>query len=164
MKKELTFGITFSIIAIALAIYFAGQYSGIKRSIQNNFSNPPLQPQSEPDTINGSSLITLSAQEVSKHAVPSDCWLIISGKVYNVSSFLSQHPGGSQAIINYCGQDATVAFATQGGRGSHSAFAQQLLNDFYLGDLNSSINRTQIQKTSTVVPSNFDGRRERKDD
>ncbi|KFP55816.1 Fatty acid desaturase 1, partial [Cathartes aura] len=38
-------------------------------------------------------------------------WLVIDRKVYDVSKFSKQHPGGSRVISHYAGQDATDAFA-----------------------------------------------------
>jgi len=35
-------------------------------------------------------------------------WLVIDRKVYDVSKFSKQHPGGSRVISHYAGQDATV--------------------------------------------------------
>merc|ERR1719188_1304598 len=51
-----------------------------------------------------------SAEEVAKHTVKGDCWVILHGKVLNVSNFLSQHPGGELAILTFGGKDATAEF------------------------------------------------------
>ncbi|XP_061199499.1 acyl-CoA (8-3)-desaturase-like [Neopsephotus bourkii] len=37
-------------------------------------------------------------------------WLVIDRKVYDVSKFSKRHPGGSQVLSHYAGQDATDAF------------------------------------------------------
>uniref|UniRef100_A0A7M4EU55 Fatty acid desaturase 1-like n=1 Tax=Crocodylus porosus TaxID=8502 RepID=A0A7M4EU55_CROPO len=37
-------------------------------------------------------------------------WLVINRKVYDISQFHRQHPGGSRVISHYAGQDATDAF------------------------------------------------------
>jgi len=34
--------------------------------------------------------------DVQKHNTSGDCWMILSGGVYNVTSYISQHPGGNQ--------------------------------------------------------------------
>lgn len=79
---------------------------------------------------------SFTAAEVASHNSPSNCWLIIHGNVYDVGSFLDQHPGGSDVIIPYCGKDATQAFETQGGRRStHSQSARQLLAQYQVGTL-----------------------------
>lgn len=52
----------------------------------------------------------LTYQEVENHNSKSDCWVIIHGKVYDVTDFLNQHPGGPAIIIKYAGKDATKAF------------------------------------------------------
>ena len=49
-------------------------------------------------------------EEVQKHNTKDDCWVIVNGQVLDVTSFLSDHPGGAQAIIAYAGRDATEQF------------------------------------------------------
>lgn len=51
-----------------------------------------------------------SMDEVSKHNKKSDCWVVLSGKVLDVTKFLSQHPGGELAILTFAGKDATAEF------------------------------------------------------
>ncbi len=81
----------------------------------------------------------LSSVEINKHNNPSDCWLLIQGKVYVVSDFLSRHPGGAGFITPYCGRDATQPFLTKAGKGSHSQEAYKLLGLIYIGDQNGKV-------------------------
>ncbi len=75
-----------------------------------------------------------TASQVASHNKPADCWLIISGTVYNITSFLDQHPAGADVILPYCGKDATNAFETQDRkRGTHSQTARKLLQGFEVG-------------------------------
>lgn len=78
-----------------------------------------------------------SLADVAKHNTSADCWIIVSNNVYAVTSFFSQHPGGAERIVPFCGRDATTAFLTQGGEGKHSAIADQQLAQFKVGSLNS---------------------------
>merc|ERR1712045_481866 len=48
--------------------------------------------------------------EVAKHTTKGDCWVVVAGQVLNVTSFLSQHPGGELAILTFAGKDATAEF------------------------------------------------------
>lgn len=49
-------------------------------------------------------------QEVQKHNQKNDCWVIIHNRVYDVTDFLPEHPGGPDIILKYAGKDATKAF------------------------------------------------------
>lgn len=52
----------------------------------------------------------LSGIEVAKHADRSSCWVIISGRAYDVTDFLDEHPGGANIILQYGGKDATEEY------------------------------------------------------
>merc|ERR1719284_1226541 len=49
-------------------------------------------------------------EEVQKHVTKSDCWVVLHNRVLNVTSFLSQHPGGDLAILAFAGKDASAEF------------------------------------------------------
>lgn len=40
-------------------------------------------------------------EEVSQHMKPSNCWVVVDGRVYNVTDFLVEHPGGDEILIKY---------------------------------------------------------------
>jgi peptidoglycan hydrolase-like protein with peptidoglycan-binding domain len=71
---------------------------------------------------------------VSAHASASNCWSIIDGNVYNLTSWVSQHPGGASFITGLCGGDGSSAF--HGYHGSKSSPASALAK-FKLGALGS---------------------------
>ncbi|KAI9903074.1 hypothetical protein N3K66_002426 [Trichothecium roseum] len=50
------------------------------------------------------------AAEVAKHNTPESCWVILYGNVYDVTDFLSEHPGGSKIILKLAGKDATEEY------------------------------------------------------
>jgi cytochrome b involved in lipid metabolism len=71
-----------------------------------------------------------TASEVAEHSTPDDCWLILEGKVYEVTEFIPSHPGG-KAILKGCGKDATQMFA------GHPESAKAMKEKYYIGDLKS---------------------------
>ncbi len=81
-----------------------------------------------------STATTYSAADIAKHATASDCWSAIDGKVYNISSYINQHPGG-RVVTQACGKDGSQLFKTQGGRGQHSSTARAQLASFEIGTL-----------------------------
>ena len=52
----------------------------------------------------------ISASELAAHASPSDCWVALCGRVYDLTPFLSAHPGGAGPIMSCAGRDGTSAF------------------------------------------------------
>uniref|UniRef100_A0A0E0K305 Cytochrome b5 heme-binding domain-containing protein n=1 Tax=Oryza punctata TaxID=4537 RepID=A0A0E0K305_ORYPU len=75
-----------------------------------------------------------SFQEVSKHNDRKDCWLIIAGKVYDVSPFMEEHPGGDEVLLACTGKDATADFNDIG----HTATAKELMPQYCIGEVDAS--------------------------
>ena len=94
----------------------------------------PPKPTSTPVPVTG-----LTASVVATHKTQSNCWIIVSGKVYNVTAYINFHPGGASVIIGQCGKDATIAFNTKGGGGTHSTSAKNLLAGYLVGTLGSTV-------------------------
>ncbi|KAH6914012.1 cytochrome b2 [Coprinopsis sp. MPI-PUGE-AT-0042] len=60
--------------------------------------------------MTGENARVLSGNEVAKHNSRESCWIIVHGKVYDVTEFLDDHPGGSKIILKYAGKDATEEY------------------------------------------------------
>ncbi|XP_072936925.1 cytochrome b5-like [Epargyreus clarus] len=74
---------------------------------------------------------TITLAEVSHHDTPRDCWVVIYDRVYDISTFLDEHPGGGDVMLEYAGQDASTAFRSSG----HSKMATKALERFLVGEL-----------------------------
>ncbi|KAM5563116.1 cytochrome b5-like [Rosa sericea] len=72
--------------------------------------------------------------EVSKHCDRKDCWLVIDGKVYDVTKFLEDHPGGDEVLLSSTGKDATDDFEDVG----HSTAARAMMDEYYVGDIDKA--------------------------
>lgn len=72
----------------------------------------------------------ITASEVASHADGASCWSIINGSVYDLTSWIPQHPGGSQAILQLCGKDGSAKFNAQHGGASMQL---QILAGFKIG-------------------------------
>jgi len=75
-----------------------------------------------------------SMANIAKNNSTSSCWAAISGKAYNLTDWISSHPGGAGAIVSICGTDATSVF--QGRHGGQSGPASSL-SAYLLGDVDS---------------------------
>lgn len=64
--------------------------------------------------------------QVATHNTRTDCWTAIGGVVYDLTPFISQHPGGVSDIMRICGIDGTSAFQNQ--HGSSGKPASELAN------------------------------------
>ena len=79
---------------------------------------------------------TYSSADILTHNTAEDCWLLIDGKVYDVTDFVGKHPGG-EALLEGCGIDATELYETRpmGSGTPHSDKARDLRENYYIGNL-----------------------------
>lgn len=71
------------------------------------------------ETKNAGAVTSVSWEEVRKHNTAKDCWLVLDGKVYDVTSFAKRHPGG-KIITYYAGEDASDVFEAMHPDREHS--------------------------------------------
>eukprot|EP00217_Crustomastix_stigmatica_P011681 CAMPEP_0183790740 /NCGR_PEP_ID=MMETSP0803_2-20130417/1314_1 /TAXON_ID=195967 /ORGANISM="Crustomastix stigmata, Strain CCMP3273" /LENGTH=461 /DNA_ID=CAMNT_0026035001 /DNA_START=134 /DNA_END=1519 /DNA_ORIENTATION=- len=48
-------------------------------------------------------------EEIRRHCTPESCWTVVNGFVFDISSYISEHPGG-ELILHSVGKDATFEF------------------------------------------------------
>jgi len=73
----------------------------------------------------------ISAEEVKKHNKVDDLWVIIDKKVYDVTEYVEEHPGGVAAIAKNAGGDASKGF-----RGpQHPSRVFDIVEDYLIGVL-----------------------------
>jgi cytochrome b involved in lipid metabolism len=96
-----------------------------------------------PKPINPAGTINLSNSEIKTHNLKSDCWSIVNGNVYNLTSYVKSHPGGASVIANICGKDGSKAFVNQ-----HNTQGKpnNVLSSFLLGPVGASITSEAGQK------------------
>lgn len=74
---------------------------------------------------------TFTRQEVSLHNTRDSCYTIVHGKVYDITHYMEEHPGGVDLMFRHAGRDCTADFEAI----FHSQKARQMLEQFYVGDL-----------------------------
>ncbi|KAH7021978.1 FMN-dependent dehydrogenase-domain-containing protein [Ilyonectria destructans] len=92
-----------------------------------------------------------SLPDLHHHQSEDDCWIAIHGNVYNITSFLGNHPGGKAIILRHAGTDATNAFEDV-----HpiELLDEYLTPDQLLGRLEptAQVKKTTTQSTPAVLP------------
>ncbi|KAL1970020.1 hypothetical protein VTN77DRAFT_6425 [Rasamsonia byssochlamydoides] len=91
--------------------------------------------------------------DVSAHNTKKDLYLVIHDKVYDVTKFVDEHPGGEEVLLDVAGQDATEAFEDVG----HSDEAREILEGLKVGTLKRQPGdpapKTQSTSSSSTSPS-----------
>jgi len=123
MKKELIFGLIMVLIVGGGLFFVFNKKEEKKQRIEIKKVEQEKPKKS-----------SFSISDVAKHNNENDCWIVIDGKVYDVTSYIESHPGG-KVMANFCGQDGSLAFATKGKNKPHSPAAYEILKTLYIGDL-----------------------------
>ncbi|EMC99512.1 hypothetical protein BAUCODRAFT_29858 [Baudoinia panamericana UAMH 10762] len=86
--------------------------------------------------------------DISEHTSKRDLYLVVHDKVYNASSFVDEHPGGEEVLLDVGGQDATEAFEDVG----HSDEAREILNGLLIGNLKRAPGDAAPKPSTSTTP------------
>jgi cytochrome b involved in lipid metabolism len=129
------------IAVILVAILAIGGYlaisSGDEEVATTNESNSTQEA--------GSTTETFTAEQVAEHNSEDDCWTIVDGNVYDLTSYIPRHPGGSDILLA-CGTDGSSLFNERktedgqevGSGSSHSNSAAKSLEQLKIGTLENN--------------------------
>ena len=109
--------------------------STVSQSPSATASASPSKSASPSATAN-SGLIKLTLDEVKKHDSGTSCWSIVFDNVFDLTKWITKHPGGAEKIRAICGKDGTSSFQRQHEGDSGAA---RELSSFFLGKLGESI-------------------------
>ena len=86
----------------------------------------------------GDTVKMYSLEEIKRHNSTESAWCIYKNGVYDITTYINEHPGGADHLLEAVGGDLTAAFDDQG----HSDDALKILNKFKIGELRME-DRTQ---------------------
>uniref|UniRef100_A0A2K6L971 Cytochrome b5 n=2 Tax=Rhinopithecus TaxID=542827 RepID=A0A2K6L971_RHIBE len=90
-------------------------------------------------------------EEIQKHNNSKSTWLILHHKVYDVTKFLEEHPGGEEVLREQAGGDATENFEDVG----HSTDARELSKTYIIGELHPD-DRAKLNKPPETLITTVD--------
>ncbi|KAH8695416.1 putative cytochrome b5 reductase [Talaromyces proteolyticus] len=76
-------------------------------------------------------MLEYTTEDVAAHKTRDDLWVIVHSKVYDVTKYVRDHPGGVDVLIDVAGTDATAAYEDVG----HSEDANEILQEYLIGTL-----------------------------
>ncbi|KAL4888251.1 FMN-dependent dehydrogenase-domain-containing protein [Aspergillus ambiguus] len=95
----------------------------------------------------------ISASDVLSHNSPNDCWIVIDGKVWDVTQFAQDHPGGASTIYRYAGKDATQAYSEVHAASvvTENLSPESLKGSLDISTITAEWERATIAKTESVI-------------
>ena len=92
---------------------------------------PTLVSDPKPDPVE-TTKTGYTIQDVVTHSTEQSCWTAVDGKVYDLTSFIANHPGGKANIMKICGVDGSAVFGNKHGGESRP---KNTLDGLYIGPL-----------------------------
>ena len=103
----------------------------------------------------GALLPGLTAAEVQSHNTAKSCYVTLGRKVYDVTSFIDDHPGGGDLILEYAGKDVTEVMGDVISH-KHSEAAYDILDDCIIGFLGDNSTGKATAKGADATNANDD--------
>lgn len=100
-------------LAATVGVGHTGAQAAWKGRVPSSASSSPVP--SASSSAASSSAATYTMAQVKAHSSASSCWTAVDGSVYDVTSWIAQHPGGKGPIEGLCGTDGSAAFTAKHG-------------------------------------------------
>ncbi|CAK4073692.1 unnamed protein product [Aphanomyces euteiches] len=92
-----------------------------------------------------------SMEEVSAHNAVDDAWIVLGEegkqKIYDITAFLDEHPGGPEILLDLAGKDAHEEFEGVG----HSKEAREMIQQLCIGRVRTG-KKKKPKRTRIVLP------------
>ena len=105
--------------------------------------NPPIS--ATPTKSRRTTTTTYEWSQVAAHSTMQDCWIVIHGIVYDVTTWGPKHPGGS-IIYKYGGKDCSDQFEA-----FHRPHVKTRLTAYKIGSMSVQAQEELLQTTSQVT-------------
>lgn len=122
---------TFIIVnLVGFTVFFQGNQPSVNQDNNTNNSNNIINSSNQ----GNSTLPGISRAVLTEHSIREDCWIAYQGKVYDLTSWLPDHPGSAEAIAPFCGkaEEFENAFTGQHGTSQVERLTQE---GIYKGEL-----------------------------
>ena len=99
-------------------------------------------------------LPTIPTHDVASHNSDKSCYVTLGANVYDVTSFLPDHPGGGDLILEYGGKDVSEIMGDELSH-THSENAYEILNEALIGFVaNEAIIKAVVEhdRPEDIVP------------
>ncbi|KAL5601592.1 hypothetical protein FOBRF1_009125 [Fusarium oxysporum] len=90
----------------------------------------------------------VSLDDLKQHNTANDCWIAVHSKVWDITHFINEHPGGPEVLLNLAGSDATELY-----NDVHAPdIIEDLPSDKLIGLLEESAISRPTPKTTEIDP------------
>jgi len=83
-------------------------------------------------------LLRVTPSMLAQHNTKEDAWAVFFGKVYNLTPYMSYHPGGERKLIKCAGRDGTRSFIKNHEWVNIEALLDECLVGFYVPEPNTA--------------------------
>jgi 4-hydroxysphinganine ceramide fatty acyl 2-hydroxylase len=89
-------------------------------------------------------------KEISSHHTTHDLWVVYKDKVYDLTSFLFDHPGGEEVLLSHGGSDISQILLDDKIH-LHSDAALDILNDYCIGTISEKTGLPELPSNEAVA-------------
>ncbi len=95
--------------------YIPATSTDMEGNVVSNVPDERFGGDGQEDPVTGPTQFTMA--DIASHSTVTSCYTAVRGVVYDLTNFISKHPGGAKNILKICGKDGTSAFERKhGGR------------------------------------------------